>query len=255
MIRPQMRQDGTLRVAVVTGAAGGIGAVIAARLLADGYRVVLADRDETQTIAVTQQLGSDSALPFTVDITSRSQVENFVTSVTAHWGGIDILVNNAGRTRVGPFVSSPEQHWLELLDVDVVGVLRCTQVVLPGMCAQRWGRIVNIASDAARSGLAGQAVYAATKGAVVAFSKSLAHEVAADNVLVNVVSPGPVNTPPLQRLFQRQPDLGRKLIEEIPLGRVAEPEDVAAAVAFLASDDARYITGQVLSVNGGWVTA
>lgn len=242
-------------VAIVTGAAGGIGAVIANRLLADGFRVVLADRDEAGLRAIGERLGSDLAWPFTVDITSREAVERMAAEVSERWETIDVLVNNAGRTRVGPFASSPEQHWTELLEIDVVGVLRCTQVVLPGMCSRRHGRIVNISSDAARAGLPGQAVYAAAKGAVVAFSKSLAREVAADNVLVNVVSPGPVNTPPLQRLFERQPEFARQLAAEIPVGRIAEPEDVAAAVAFLVSGDANYITGQVLSVNGGWVTA
>lgn len=253
--RRASQDRGEGRVVVVTGAAGGIGSVIAARLLADGFRVALADRDEPPTAALAERLGSDRVMPVAVDVTSRLAVEQMAQAIDARWGGIDVLVNNAGRTRVGPFLSSPEEHWVELLNIDVMGVLRCTQVVLPGMCARRWGRVINISSDAARAGLAGQAVYAAAKGAVVAFSKSVAREVAADNVLVNVVSPGPVNTPPLQRLFEQQPDFARQLESEIPLGRIAEPDDVAAAVAFLASEDACYITGQVLSVNGGWVTA
>jgi 2-hydroxycyclohexanecarboxyl-CoA dehydrogenase len=178
-----------------------------------------------------------------------------VQAVLDRWGRLDVLVNNAGRTRIGPFIDAPEEHWRELLEVDLLGVMRCTQVALPYMCRQKWGRVINMASDAARTGLPGQTVYAAAKGAIIAFTKSLAREVAADNVLVNAVSPGPVNTPPLQRLFERQPDFARKLQEEIPLGRVAEVDDVAGMVSFLASEDARYITGQVLSVNGGWVTA
>jgi 2-hydroxycyclohexanecarboxyl-CoA dehydrogenase len=121
------------------------------------------------------------------------------------------------------------------------------------MLERRRGRIINIASDAALAGLAGQAVYSAAKGAVIAFTKSLAREVSPSGVLVNAVSPGPVNTPPLQRLFERQPQLAAKLTADIPMGRVAETDEVAAAVAFLASEDAGYITGQVLSVNGGWV--
>lgn len=241
------------RVALVTGAAGGIGSAISARLLADGLRVVLLDRDEVALGQLVGTLGQD-ARPAPVDLTSRDAVARLVEEVESDWGAVDVLVNNAGRTRVGPFLRSLEQHWEELFSIDVMGVLRCCQLVLPGMAARRWGRIVNISSDAARVGLPGQSVYAAAKGAVVAFTKSLAREAAADNVLVNAVSPGPVNTPPLQRLFERQPYYARQLQGEIPLGRVAETEDVAAAVAFLVSDDARYITGQVLSVNGGWVT-
>lgn len=243
------------KVAWITGAAGGIGRAIVERLGGDGARVVLADVDRAGLDALVTALAVFELWPFTVDITSRPDVDRLTAEVEERWGRIDVLVNNAGRTRVGPFLTSREEHWEELFRIDVLGMLRCTQSVLPGMVARRWGRIINIASDAARSGLAGQAVYAAAKGAVMAFTKSLAREVARAGVLVNAVSPGPVNTPPLQRLFERHPDVATKLTEEIPMGRVAEPDEVAAAVAFLASDDARYITGQVLSVNGGWVMA
>jgi 2-hydroxycyclohexanecarboxyl-CoA dehydrogenase len=242
-------------VALVTGAAGGIGQAIVERLGQEGARVVLADVDGSGLERVSSALSSIDPWPINADITSRAEVDRMSREIEGRWGRIDILVNNAGRTRVGPFITSKAEEWEELLRIDVVGMLQCTQSVLPGMVARRSGRIINIASDAARSGLAGQAVYAAAKGAVIAFTKSLAREVAADGVLVNAVSPGPVNTPPLQRLFERQPDLARRLLEEIPMGRVAEVADVAAMVAFLASEDARYITGQVLSVNGGWVMA
>jgi 2-hydroxycyclohexanecarboxyl-CoA dehydrogenase len=245
--------DAGARVVVVTGAAGGLGASICQRLHRDGFRVVLVDREPTDDLAA--DLSADRALAVVADVTRRDEVEAMLATVERHWGKVDILINNAGRTRVGPFVSSPEAHWDELLEVDVKGVLRCCQVVLPGMLDRRWGRIINMASDAARTGLPGQTVYAAAKGAVIAFTRSLAREVGERNVLVNAVSPGPVNTPPLQRLFERQPSLAQKLRAEIPLGEVAEVADVSGAVAFLVSEDARYITGQVLSVNGGWVTA
>lgn len=241
------------RVALVTGAAGGIGKAIVRRLAADGAKVVLADIDERGAKSVAEEMRSPDLWALRLDITLPQEVRDSVARVLERWERIDVLVNNAGRTRVGSFLESREEHWEELFRIDVMGLLRCTQSVLPGMLERRRGRIINIASDAALTGLAGQAVYAAAKGAVIAFTKSLARETAASGVLVNAVSPGPVNTPPLQRLFERQPALAAKLCAEIPVGRVAETEEVAAAVSFLASDDSGYITGQVLSVNGGWV--
>jgi 2-hydroxycyclohexanecarboxyl-CoA dehydrogenase len=236
------------RVALVTGAAAGIGTAIAARLAREGMRVAAADMDEAGLGAL-----DPAYLAVKMDITAPAEVKAGVQRVLDKWGRIDVLVNNAGRTRVGPFLQSKEEHWEELFRIDVLGLMRCTQAVLPGMLAQGSGRIVNIASDAALSGLAGQAVYSAAKGAVIAFTKSLAREVSPQGVLVNAVSPGPVNTPPLQRLFERQPKFAAELKAQIPVGRVAETDEVAAAVFFLASDDSRYVTGQVLSVNGGWV--
>jgi 2-hydroxycyclohexanecarboxyl-CoA dehydrogenase len=241
------------RVALVTGGAGGIGRAIVQRLALDGAKVVLADIDEDGAKSVANGLALPDLWPMTLDITRPEEVRDSVAKIQERWNRIDVLVNNAGRTRVGVFMKSREEHWEELFHIDVMGLLRCTQSVLPGMLDRRWGRIINIASDAALAGLAGQAVYSAAKGAVIAFTKSLARETASSGVLVNAVSPGPVNTPPLQRLFERQPQFAAKLTAEIPIGRVAEPDEVAAAVAFLASDDSRYITGQVLSVNGGWV--
>ena len=241
------------RVALVTGGAGGIGKAIVRRFASDGARVVLADIDESGANAVASELGFPDLWPIGLDITRPEDVRAAVAHIHKRWSRIDVLGNNAGRTRVGPFLDSREEHWEELFRIDVMGLLRCTQSVLPGMLQNRWGRIINIASDAALTGLAGQAVYSAAKGAAIAFTKSLARETASSGVLVNAVSPGPVNTPPLQRLFERQPQFAAKLTADIPMGRVAETDEVAAAVAFLASEDSRYITGQVLSVNGGWV--
>ena len=241
------------RVALVTGAAGGIGKAIVQRLAADGAKVVLADIDESGAERVASELGSPELWAVKLDITRPEEVRDAIARIQERWQRIDVLVNNAGRTRVGPFLQSKEEHWEELFRIDVMGLLRCTQSVLPGMLERRGGRIINIASDAALAGLAGQAVYSAAKGAVIAFTKSLARETASSGVLVNAVSPGPVNTPPLRRLFERQPEFAAKLNAEIPVGRVAETDEVAAAVSFLSSDDSRYITGQVLSVNGGWV--
>ncbi len=241
------------RVALVTGAAGGIGKAIVQRLALDGARVVLADIDEAGAQKVAGELGLPELWPLQLDITRTGDIRAAVARIRERWARIDVLVNNAGRTRIGPFLTSREEHWEELFRIDVMGVLRCTQAVLPGMLEQGRGRIINIASDAALTGIAGQVVYSAAKGAVISFTKSLAREVSPSGVLVNAVSPGPVNTPPLQRLFERQPDMAAKLTAGIPLGRVAETDEVASAVAFLASDDSRYITGQILSVNGGWI--
>jgi 2-hydroxycyclohexanecarboxyl-CoA dehydrogenase len=241
------------RVAVVTGAAGGIGRALVQRLASDGAKVVLADLDEDGAKRVAGELASPDLWPLKLDITRTDDVRNAIAAIHERWRRIDVLVNNAGRTRIGTFLDSKEEHWDELFRIDVMGLLRCTQAVLPGMIERKSGRIINIASDAALTGLAGQAVYSAAKGAVISFTKSLARETAASGVLVNAVSPGPVNTPPLQRLFERQPQFATKLTADIPMGRVAEADEVAAAVAFLASDDSRYMTGQVLSVNGGWV--
>lgn len=241
------------RVALVTGAAGGIGRAIVQRLASDGAKIILADIDEAGATSVASELALPDLWPVKLDITRPEDVRDSVAKIQKRWNRIDVLVNNAGRTRVGMFLESREEHWEELFRIDVMGLLRCTQGVLPGMIERRWGRIINIASDAALTGLAGQAVYSAAKGAVIAFTKSLARETASSGVLVNAVSPGPVNTPPLQRLFERQPQIAAKLTAEIPMGRVAATDEVAAAVSFLASEDSRYITGQVLSVNGGWV--
>ena len=239
-------------VVVVTGAAGGIGRSIVRRLASDGARVACVDVDASGAAEAAAAHG-DRAVAIRADITARDEVRAMVRQVEATWGPVDVLVNNAGRTRVGPFVDSRPDHWEELLRVDVLGVFHCTQEILAGMLARRTGCIVNIGSDAERIGLPGQVVYAAAKGAIGAFTRSLAREVA-PHVRVNAVSPGPVRTPPLERLFERDPALARSLTAAIPLGRVAEPDDVAAAVAFLASADAAYITGQILSVSGGWAT-
>lgn len=242
------------KVALVTGAGGGIGKEIVTHLIEEGAYVIATDVDSVLLDQLHSQVASELLLLHMADLTRQHETEDLVTMTHNRFQRIDVLVNNAGRTRVRPFVDTSEDTWSEIFDLDVFALMRCCQLVLPAMCENRSGRIINIASDVGRMGLPNQTVYASAKGAVLAFTRSLAREVAECNVLVNAVAPGPVYTRPLARQFARRPEFERQLINEIPMKRVAQPDEVADAVLYLASDHARYVTGQTLSVNGGWLT-
>jgi 2-hydroxycyclohexanecarboxyl-CoA dehydrogenase len=175
--------------------------------------------------------------------------------VEAQLGAVDVLVNNAGIDVPGFFADSKEADWDRLWAVNVKGVLHCTQRVLPGMTERKRGRVINIASDAGRVGAGGEAVYSATKGAVIAFTKALARELARYDITANAVCPGATDTALLAMLGDFNPKLHQNLVRGIPLRRVAQPEDIAGAVAYLASDAAAYVTGQSLSVSGGLTMA
>lgn len=238
------------KVAFVTGSASGIGESIARRLSLGGLSVAVADRDEERGKAVSESLPGSVFVP--VDVTSMASVTKAVDSVTDELGPIGILVNCAGGDVVKPFVETDESLWYDLVELNFMGVLRCTRAVLPGMIERSDGRVVSIASDAGRVGSSGEAVYAGCKGGVIAFMKTVAREVARYGVTANTVCPGPTATPPVTKMLSEGSERYIEALKRsIPMRRLGEPEDIAAAVEYLVSDGAGYVTGQTLSVNGG----
>jgi 2-hydroxycyclohexanecarboxyl-CoA dehydrogenase len=239
------------RVAFVTGAGRGMGKAIAERLAAEGSRLAVTDIDKDAAVAVAAALGG-AALAVHLDVTDAGSVSAAVDEVAAALGPVEVLVNNAGWDRMAPFVDTDEQLWDRLIAINLKGVLHTCKAIVPQMAEQRVGRIVNISSDAGRVGSTGEAVYSATKAGIIGFTKTLAREVAKHGITVNTVCPGPTDTPLLEEMVGAGNDrLISSLQRAIPLGRLGRPEDIAAAVAFLASDDASFITGQTLSVSGG----
>jgi 2-hydroxycyclohexanecarboxyl-CoA dehydrogenase len=245
------------RTALVTGAARGIGAAIAARLAAEGARVAIADLDAEAAEKLAVQLGTldQPCGGFPVDVADLGSIASLVREVTETLGPIDVLVNNAGIDKIQPFLESEPETWDRLLAVNLRGTIAMCHAVVPGLIERGGGRVVNIASDAGRVGSSGEVVYSGTKGGVIAFSKALAREVARHNVTVNVVCPGPTDTALLDQVAAASQKLYDSIARSVPLRRIAKPEDIAPAVAFFASDDAAYITGQTLSVSGGLTMA
>ncbi|MGK4217979.1 SDR family NAD(P)-dependent oxidoreductase [Kocuria marina] len=242
--------DTTARVAIVTGAGQGIGAAIAERLHEDGLRVVIADINGDAARATAERLG-DTALGVTADITSREDVAAMIDTVRERWGRIDVLVNNAGWDKVGPFLDSDPEFWERIVGINLMGTFIMSHAVMTVMKEQGSGTVINIGSDAARVGSTGEAVYSACKGGIVAFSKTMARELARYGVTVNAVCPGPADTPLFAEIGAQNPKLRESLERAIPLRRLAQPTDLANAVAFLADPRSDYITGQTLSVSGG----
>ncbi|TAJ27614.1 MAG: 3-oxoacyl-[acyl-carrier-protein] reductase [Nitrospirae bacterium] len=242
------------KVAIVTGAAQGIGRAIAETLARAGADVVVADLDpgrSQEAVAAITQLGR-KALNVKVNVADWNDAKGMVDQVLKEWGKIDILVNNAGITRDGLLLRMKEEDWNLVLQVNLNGTFHCTKAALQPMTKQRSGRIVNIASIVGAMGNAGQANYAASKAAVIGFTKSVAREYASRMVTVNAVAPGFIDTAMTQGLSA---EVKETLQKQIPLGRLGRPADIAEAVRFLASDEAGYITGQVLHVNGGMLMA
>src|SRR5215207_7327141 len=238
------------RVAIVTGAAQGIGRAIAEGLAQAGADIVVADLDpgrSQETVTAIEKVGR-KALNVKVNVAEAGDTKALVEQVLKAWGKIDILVNNAGITRDGLLLRMKEEDWNLVMQVNLNGTFHCTKAVLQPMTKQRYGRIVNIASIVGVMGNAGQANYAASKAAVIGFTKTVAREYASRSVTVNAVAPGFIDTAMTQGLSADVRDLLQK---QIPLGRLGQPSDVAAAVRFLVSDEAGYITGQVIHVNGG----
>ncbi len=238
------------KVVIVTGAGAGIGRAIAEVAAAQGAMVVVTDIDAAAAASVAEALGSP-AVSYAVDVTDRGSVAAMVAAVHAAYGRIDVLVNNAGWDRAVPFVESEPDLWEKVIDINYVGVLNTCREVLPVMAAQGAGRVVNLGSDAGRVGSSGEAVYSGAKGAIIAFSKTIAREMARHQVTVNVVCPGPTDTALFASMGGDNPKLREGLTRAIPLRRLATPADIAYAVAFFASDEAAFITGQTLSVSGG----
>ncbi len=248
----------TPSVAVVTGAARGIGAAIANAVAAQGSAVAVCDIDGAAATAAAAQIAADHSVPAVgvqVDIASTASVAAAVVHIEAALGPITALVNNAGIDVIKPFVDSTEEEWDRIIAVNLRGTIGFCRAVLDGMIERKHGRIVSIASDAGRVGSSGEAVYSATKGGVIAFSKTLAREVARHGITVNCVCPGPTETALLGQVADYSQKLYDSLSRAIPLGRTAQPGDIAPAVAFLVSDGASYITGQTLSVSGGLTMA
>ena len=244
------------KVVAVTGGGGGIGGATARRFASAGAKVAVCDvnLDAAQDVAGAITSDGGAAQAFACDITDRADVDQAVAAVREALGLVDVLVNNAGWDVFRPFIDTDPDLWGKLISVNLVGALHMHQAVLPDMIERRQGRIVNIASDAARVGSSGEAVYAACKGGLVAFSKTLAREHSRHGITVNVVCPGPTDTA-LFEGYKQGAGNPEKLVQaferSIPLGRIGQPDDLPGAILFFASDDAAYITGQVLSVSGG----
>jgi 2-hydroxycyclohexanecarboxyl-CoA dehydrogenase len=242
------------RVAFVTGAGRGIGRAIALRLAGHGDAVAVGDineNDAAETATAIGELGG-RAVSILVDVTDSASVESAVEETLGLLGPVEILVNNAGWDEMHPFLETEEPFWDRVIEVNYKGCLRMTRAALPGMVERKWGRIVNIGSDAGRVGSSFESVYSGAKGAVIAFTKTIAREHARSGITANTVCPGPTDTQMLADVAAGQ---GEKIIEAmkraVPMKRLAMPEDIANAVAFFASDQADYITGQTLSVSGG----
>ena len=246
----------TNKTVIVTGGGGGIGGATCKRFAQEGARVAVFDMNLTTAQGVVDSItaAGGQAAAFQCDITDRAQIDAAVAATEAQLGPIDVLVNNAGWDIFKPFTKTVPAEWDKLIAINLTGALHMHHAVLPGMVARGGGRIVNIASDAARGGSSGEAVYAACKGGLVALSKTLAREHARHNITVNVVCPGPTDTALLAGFAEGAAN-PEKLMDAfkkaIPLGRLGQPDDLAGAIVFFGSNDAAFITGQVISVSGG----
>jgi 2-hydroxycyclohexanecarboxyl-CoA dehydrogenase len=231
------------KVVIVTGGAGGIGAAVCARFIEEGSKVAVFDLQSK---------------PYAVDISNQSQVIEAVAAVERDLGPVDVLVNNAGWDKAAPFLDTDTALWQKIIAINLMGPLNMHHAVLTGMKARGRGRIVNVASDAGRVGSSGESVYSACKGGLISFSKTMAREMASRQININVVCPGPTDTA-LFRDFAGDGERGEKLkaalTRAIPFRRLGKVEDLPGAICFLASDDAAFITGQVLSVSGGLTMA
>lgn len=245
------------KLVVVTGGGGGIGAATCLRFAQEGARVVVFDIDAKAAEAVVAAIAADGgeALAVAADLTDYAATGKAVAEVEASFGPIDILVNNAGWDIFTPFLKSEPDFWTKLIDINLRSVLNITRPVVASMVARgHAGRVVSIGSDAARVGSSGEAVYAACKAGVIAFSKTLAREHARHGVTFNVVCPGVTETAMLENFMEAAGDkekLRSAFAKAVPLGRLGRPEDLPGAILFFASDDSAFITGQVISVSGG----
>jgi 2-hydroxycyclohexanecarboxyl-CoA dehydrogenase len=241
------------KVAIVTGAAQGIGKAIASRLAAEGAKVALADvqlESAEQSAAEIRSTGAH-ALAVRLDVTKLDDANAAADRVERELGPIDILVNNAGWDVLQPFVETGPDLWDKLIAINFRGVLNCCRAVAPRMQSRGAGKIVSISSDAARVGSTGEAVYAGCKAAIIGFSKTLARELAGNHINVNVVCPGPTETALLKTAMAGREKVLESMARGIPFRRLGQPVDLAGAVAFFASPDSDFVTGQVLSVSGG----
>lgn len=244
------------RTAVVTGGGSGIGLAISRRLARDGASVAVFDLDGDAAEAAATDIdgGGGAAMACTVDVSRRHQIDAAVADVHRRFGPVTILVNNAGVENLGPFLETDEANWEKIFGVNTFGTFHCTQAVVPDMIAAGWGRIVNISSSSAQRGSKGMVVYSSSKGAIISFTRSLALELGPHGITVNNIPPNLIVTP----MFHKAVESGHfpegfleQQAQETPVRRAGEPDDIAAACAFLVSPEAGYVTAQTFGVNGG----
>ena len=244
------------RVVIVTGGASGMGEATVEKTAALGARVAILDIDLETAEKVASRLKKNrvEAVAIHMDVTKSDDIKRAVKQAAEVFGKIDVLVNNAGWTKVSSFMAEDEPYWEKLIALNLRGPILMSRAVLPHMIDQKYGKIVNVASEVGRVGIPGQVVYSAAKGGVISFTKSLAREMARHNINVNCVCPGPIDTP----LMRSQAEPGVQLdaiLKKVSIRRFGRAEEVAHAIAFLASSEADYITGEILSVAGGWAMA
>ena len=239
------------RVAFVTGGAGGIGSEICRRLAAAGHRVAVADLGGSRSGEVAKEIDGH---PVELDVTDPDSIARAARDAAAVLGPIDVCVNCAGWDEPMPFLQTDDAFLRKVLEINIAGPMRVCRAFLPGMVERKWGCVINIASDAGRVGSTNEAIYSGAKGGLIAFTKTLAREMARHSITANAICPGPTDTP-LLPAFVGSSEAGQKVIDSmvrgVPMRRLGQPGDIAPAVVFLASDDAGFITGQTLSVSGG----
>ncbi len=236
------------KIVLVTGASRGIGKAIAQRFADEGHFVIGTATSEKGADAIAEYLSESGGIGRVLDVCSDEDVDKLFEEIDSVYGGINVLVNNAGITKDGLLMRMKDEDWASVIDTNLTSIYRMSRRAVRGMMKARHGRIINITSVVAQMGNAGQTNYAATKAGVEGFSRALAREIGSRGVTVNCVAPGFVETDMTEELDER---LLNSMLDAVPMGRMAQPEEIAAAVSFLASDDASYITGAVLAVNGG----
>ena len=243
----------TKKVAFITGAGRGIGREIARTLASRGMDIIVTDvniDNANETVSIVEKEGGKAVAVY-CDVTKLESVQEAVGASLAHFEKIDVLVNNAGWDKVEPFLKSEPSTWKLIMDINMMGQIHTCKEILPVMIKNGYGKVINIASDSGRVGSSGEAVYSAAKGGVIAFTKTMAREMARHKINVNCISPGPSNTPLFEEIGSYNEGIAAALEKAIPFRRLAQPSDIANGVAFLASEEADYVTGQTLSVNGG----
>ena len=242
--------------AIITGAAGGIGRAIALKFASEGAAVIAADLDGEAAMGLADEIEADggSAIGIGADITKRSEIDAMIAAAIEKFGRIDVLVNNAGSRIIKPFLEHTEEDWRRMLDVNLTGHFLCCQAVIPHMLEAAGGRIINMASIASYVGRPNRAGYVAAKGGLLSLTRALAADMAGKNITVNALAPGMIASP-MNREFAEDPELGTAWNAENLAGRWGEPGDVAGVAAFLASDDAGFITGETITVDGGSIAA
>ncbi len=256
-----MSQNGASpRTALVTGGGRGIGRAVAEGLAEDGFKIVIADlrKDESEEVAAAINFAGGEAVAVECNVADSDSVTAAVAAAQERFGHVDVLVNNAGWDDLKPFLATDEAFWDRIIDINFKGPLRFTRALLPAMVERRWGRIINIGSDAGRVGSSLESVYSGAKGGLIAFTKTIAREHARHGITANVVCPGPTDTPFMRETMDAQGDSDAVLgamVKSVPMRRLAAPQEIATAVRFFAADEAGYVTGQTLSVSGGLTMA